>query len=145
MRFLLRMAFWLCVVLVFLPMFAPGKEPPANTEATAISAVDAVSAASATVSDVRKFCERQPDACAVGAQAFVAIGHKAQAGARILLDFIKERGAPQSTGSVAPASRQGTEAAAGTPSRNTLTADDLVPAWHGPQPRNQMASRGGPA
>ena len=70
MRFLLRMAFWLTIILALLPSGGSQPTPKVN-----VSAVDAVSAAKATVSDVRSFCERQPDACTVGSQAAVAIGN----------------------------------------------------------------------
>ena len=50
-----------------------------------------VSASGAVVADVRQFCVRQPDACAVGSQALVEFGHKAQAGAKMLYEFLNER------------------------------------------------------
>ena len=61
MRFLLRMAFWLGVVAVLLPRDGTGPASSAQ-----ISATDAMSAATATVGDMRQFCERQPEACNVG-------------------------------------------------------------------------------
>ena len=77
MRFLLRMAFWLTVFLALLPSGGSQPTPKLN-----VSAVDAMLAAKATVTDMGSFCERQPDACTVGSQAAVAIGHRAQAGAK---------------------------------------------------------------
>ena len=61
MFFLLRMAFWLGVVCVLLPNGNTAPSPQANIDAT-----QAVTLASAAVSDMRGFCDRQPDACAVG-------------------------------------------------------------------------------
>ena len=69
-----------------------------------IETAEAVSAASAAVSDMRQFCARQPEACSVGSQAAVAFGYKAQAGAKMLYDFLTEALAPRETGSVTPAS-----------------------------------------
>src|SRR5579862_3158813 len=72
MFFLLRMAFWLGLVLVLLPNGSAQRAPSAN----AVGAADAISAASATVEDLRGFCARQPDACTIGSQMATAIGYK---------------------------------------------------------------------
>ena len=58
MRFLLRMMFWLGVIVVLLPR---GESQPAPN--ASVSAIGAMSAATATVGDMRQFCERQPEAC----------------------------------------------------------------------------------
>jgi hypothetical protein len=99
MRFLIRMAFWLTVVLVLLPIGGSGPAPKLN-----INPIDAMSAAQATVTDMRSFCERQPEACTVGSQAAVAIGHRAQAGAKMLYEYLNEHLGPTETGAVATAS-----------------------------------------
>ena len=64
MFFLLRMAFWLTLVLALLPTGSsqPAKGPP-------LHASDAVTAATAAVSDMSNFCTRQAEACEVGTQA----------------------------------------------------------------------------
>jgi hypothetical protein len=129
MFFLLRMAFWLSVVLVLLP--SGGSQRTASAPSAELGPIEAVSAASATVSDMRQFCTRQPEACAVGSQAAVAFGQRAQAGARMVYDFISERTAPRETGSVAIRSTR--PAAPAAKSQDTLTAADLVPAWRGPR------------
>lgn len=122
MFFLLRMAFWLGVVCVLLP---GGRNPP-SPEAN-IDATQAVTLASAAVSDMRGFCGRQPDACVVGGKVAVAIGHKAEAGARTIYDFITTK-LNESTGSVdKPAGKA-------IPGEGTLTATDLQPVWHAPVP-----------
>ncbi len=136
MFFLLRMAFWLGVVLVLLPS---GSAQHA-TQSGDVGASEAVSAASATVRDVRGFCNRQPDACTVGSQVAVSLGYRAQAGAKMLYDFLTEAMAPKETGALpqgaAPrGSLAKVEPAKSSPSsQNTLTPADLAPAWHGPQP-----------
>jgi hypothetical protein len=86
MRFLLRMAFWLGVVAVLLPR--DGTAPPSSAQ---LSALDAMSAATATVGDLRQFCERQPEACNVGSQAAVVLEDRAKAGAKRLYDMFNER------------------------------------------------------
>jgi hypothetical protein len=138
MFFLLRMAFWLTIVLALLPA---GGSQPVNS-APQIDAAAAVIAAGAAVSDVTSFCDRQPGACKVGAQAAAALGQRAQAGAGMVYDFINDRmisdrTARSETGSV-PAAKL-----ASTPkpvpvlmgSQSTLTPVDLEPAWQGSGPR----------
>jgi hypothetical protein len=137
MFFLLRMAFWLGLVLILLPTGSAQRAPAAAD----VGASDAISAASATVQDLRGFCARQPDACNVGSQVAVALGYKAQAGAKMLYEFLSESLAPRETGSLSrgrngiatPAALD--KSAADAASQNTLTPADLAPAWRGPQPR----------
>ena len=142
MFFLLRMAFWVSVVLVLLP--SGGSQPrTANAPASELGTVETLSAASATVSDMGRFCTRQPEACAIGSQAAAAIGQRAQAGAKMVYDFISERAAPRETGSVTTrparqgasqvASQAASQAAPAARSQDTLTAADLAPAWRGPR------------
>lgn len=132
MFFLLRMAFWLGLVLVLLPTGAHQSTPASD-----IAASDALSAAGATVHDVRGFCSREPNACTVGTQIATAIGYRAQAGAKMLYDLLIEALASREAGS------HGTDAAKSNPGRpamerasqNTLTPADLSPAWRGPPAR----------
>jgi hypothetical protein len=131
MFFLLRVGFWLSIVIILLPTGETRKAPPSSQ----LSTTEAVSAASAAIADLRKICTRQPEVCEVGGQAAVAFGYKAQASAKMLYEFITEQLAPNETGSVAaPADR--TKSAASTESRpnETLTPTDIEPAWRGPTP-----------
>src|ERR1700687_2202911 len=96
MFFLLRMAFWLGLVLVLLPR----EKTPESEKLPQLGASEAVSAASAAVSDMSQFCKRQPAACEVGGQAATVIGHRAQAGARKLYQIITDKRAPNHTGSI---------------------------------------------
>jgi hypothetical protein len=139
MMFLFRVAFWLGVVLILLPSGGSKETSSASAPGSAISATEAVSAASATVSDMRNFCSRQPDACAVGAQAAQTLGQRAQAGAKMLYEFLSERYGPQATGSVAASGSSSKSAGvmAGKPSQHTLTPSDVAPAWHGPPLRKE--------
>ena len=131
MFFLLRMAFWLGVVCVLLPSGTKSTSPDAQIDAT-----QAATLAGAAVSDMRGFCDRQPDACVVGGKVAVALGHKAEAGARTLYEFISaklnEKSAPADTAS--PRTPNG-----------TLTQGDMAPVWHAPVPlpprREARASR----
>lgn len=122
MFFLLRMAFWLGLVLVLLPRDAT----PESGKLPQIGASEAISAATAAMSDMTQFCTRQPLACEVGGQAATVIGHRAQDGAKKLYRIITDRNAPDQTGSIdGGAKRQ----AAASPSVNTLTAEDLHARW----------------
>ena len=139
MFFLLRIAFWLTIVLALLPTGSAQNNAQAKVGAT-----DAVAAAGAAVSDMSNFCDRQREACEVGAQTAVAIGTRAQAGARMVFDFINDR-----------ASRGGNELGAHTEShaatkvaavrnipilrgsQSTLQPADTEPAWQGPPVRGE--------
>lgn len=133
MFFLLRLAFWLGLVLVLLPT-GSAQHSAANSE---VHAADALSAASATVHDLRGFCAREPNACSVGSELATNMGYRAQAGAKMLYEFLSEVLAPRDTGSLG--SEVGTSATGKTAplrdSQNTLTPADLAPAWHGPAAR----------
>jgi hypothetical protein len=124
MFFLLRMAFWLGLVLVLLPR----DKAPDAVKAPQIGASEAVSAATAAVSDMSQFCTRQPAACEVGGQAAAAIGQRAQDGAKKLYRIIIDKRAPDHTGSIdAMASA---EAATSEETRHdTLTPEDLQTEW----------------
>ena len=127
MFFLLRMAFWLGLVLVLLPR----EKTPESGKLPQIGASEAVSAATAAVSDMSQFCKRQPAACEVGGQAAVVIGQRAQAGAQKLYHIITDKRAPDHTGSIGGG--DGTDApVAGAAPRDTLTPDDLVAEWQAP-------------
>lgn len=138
MFFLLRAAFWLTIVLVLLPT---GQSQP-KSAVSQIGPADAVSAATAAVADMSQFCDRQPEACVIGSNAAVALGHRAQAGAKMLYEFLSERVGPNETGSVGtrPSSRPGQDAS-GKGSQNTLTPTDLRAPWRGPHMRGEAERR----
>ena len=150
MFFLLRMAFWLGLVLVLLPR----EKTPDSDKLPQINAQEAVQAATAAVADMTQFCKRQPQACDVGGQAATAIGHRAADGARKVYQIITEKPettekigtaekpigpikpaiadkrAPDHTGSIdAPVVA---EASPGEAPADTLSSDDLAAEWHLP-------------
>jgi hypothetical protein len=122
MWFLLKVAFWLGIVLVLLP--SGGAQPTSKVQ---VSASEAVSAAKAAVTDMKQFCERQPEACVVGAHTAVALGQRAQAGAKILYEYLNEQlgSGEQTLTSTIPA---GSKKA----SQHTLTSADVATPWRGP-------------
>ena len=141
MRFLLRITFWLGLVLVLLPR----DKTTESEKVPQIGAAEAVQAATAAVSDASQFCKRQPAACEVGGQAATIIGQRAQDGARKIYQMINDKKeqitnekndkkAPDHTGSIAMAG-EGDWAASQAP-RDTLTQDDLALEWRGPEAAN---------
>ncbi len=113
MFFLLRVAFWLSIVVLLLPA-----DPSTGDKAPRVSAIEALSAAQTTVSDVSQFCDRNPDVCVTGNAALHVFGDKVRYGAKLLYGAFGDHTA--STGaSVAPAS-------------GTLTPADVQPDWHAP-------------
>ncbi len=127
MFFLMRMAFWLGVVCLLLPSSGTHSTSPD----TQVNATEAVTLASAAVSDARGFCDRQPTACEVGSKVAIALGHKAEAGARTLYEFVTgslgSKSAPTDSklAKVVPVSARG---------NGTLTENDLRAPWHAPVP-----------
>ena len=154
MFFLLRMAFWLGLVLVLLP-----RDPtPESEKAPQINASDAISAATAAASDMGQFCKRQPAACEVGGQAATAIGQRAQDGARKVYKIITDK-KPETTDKqpdkqpgMQPGMQPGAPAkkpdhtgsidiepaVAAAASSDALTDDDMAIEWR--MPRLQPAS-----
>jgi Family of unknown function (DUF5330) len=149
------MTFWLGVIMVLLPR---SESQPASS--AQISATDAISAATATVGDMRQFCERQPEACTVGSQAASALEDRAKAGAKRLYDMLNERlSANENDGAITGTSAKSAKPIPLPPARpsrhalqprnappetspSTLTPADLAPGWRGPphkDPRQQPA------
>jgi hypothetical protein len=160
MRFLLRMAFWLGVIAVLLPR---GESVPASN--AQVSATEAMSAATATVGDMRQFCDRQPEACTVGSQAAVALEERAKAGAKRLYEMLNEKLSANETDKIVTVtsaknakpvplptarpslhgpqttSRNAAQNPPQSTSQNTLTPADLAPEWRGPPPRQDSRAR----
>ena len=153
MFFLLRMAFWLGLVLVLLPR----DKTPESEKLPQIGASQAVQAATAAVSDMSQFCKRQPQTCEVGGQAASVIGQRAEDGARKVYHIITDKKAPDAnatdkkaldgtekrgpdgtdkrgsdrTGSIGTVENADLPAPDEAP-RDTLTPDDLVAEWQAP-------------
>ena len=144
MWFLLRLAFWLGLVLVLLPR----DKTPESQKLPQISAQEAVQAATAAMSDMSQFCKRQPSACEVGGQAATVIGARAQEGARKLYQMVTDKKpaetdkkspdsekkpsetdkkAPDHTGSIG--GDGGDPALIDMASQDTLTPNDLLADW----------------
>ncbi|MCS0494213.1 DUF5330 domain-containing protein [Ancylobacter mangrovi] len=126
MFFLLRVGFWLTIVFLLLPGVpgAPSQESAEGAGAPRLGTAEALSAATSAVADAGGFCERQPHACAVGAQLFELIGRRAEAGARYALSYLVEQ--------ISEEKRKAAVRSAGAPADDTLTTHDLAPEWQGP-------------
>jgi len=133
MFFLLRMAFWLGLVLVLLPR----EKTPESDNAPQIGASEAISAATAAASDMGQFCKRQPAACEVGGQAATAIGQRAQDGARKIYKIITDK-KPDHTSSIDTAHDADSGVAAAPPA-DALTEDDVAIEWR--MPRMSLTSK----
>lgn len=145
MRFLLRAAFWFGLVMLLLP--AIRSSGSGEKDIAPVGALEAASAASATFSDMRQFCTRQPGACAVGAQVATAAGQQAQAGAKLLYEMLSDQlaaGEPAGVATAAGTERRESAAPANAP-RGTLTGRDLLPEWRGPARTKDVPQKRAPA
>jgi hypothetical protein len=124
MFFLLRMAFWLGLVLVLLPR----DKTPESDKLPAVGTSEAMSAAGAAVSDMSQFCTRQKAACEVGGHAATVIGERAKEGAKKIYQIITDK-KPDTTGSIGEDGEPGDIAAARP---DTLSPDDLAAEWRQP-------------
>lgn len=125
MFFLLRMAFWLGLVLVLLPR---DKTPESDKQPT-LGTSEAMSAAGAAVSDMSQFCTRQPAACEVGGHAASVIGERAKEGAKKIYQIITDK-KPDTTGSISYEDEAPGDMAAARP--DTLVPEDLAAEWRAP-------------
>ena len=136
--FILRMAFWLSVVIMFLPSEdGPSTKAPA-AEQTGLSVDGAIGAAAATVSDMASFCDRNQEVCETGAKAFDTFLAKAENGARLayrILSDVNEGATENSAQELATARDAEYRRSMPQPSaeRGTLSETDLLPAWQGPR------------
>jgi hypothetical protein len=159
--FILRTVFWLSVVILLLPA---AKDDQTVSNANKMSMNEAVTAATSTVSDMAGFCDRNPGVCSTGKEALHTFGLKAKYGATLVYGWITggtttPAPTPAATAPQTPVTGLGNQADArlviegksdmlqpmsasrpgtrlqSSPSQNTLTREDLAPAWKGPRPR----------
>jgi len=121
--FLIRIAFWLGVLILLLPTEERQQAKLYET-------------AAATVERVATFCDRNPQTCALTSQFWATFLKKAEFGARVAVDLITSRGAKAEAGVAATTKPDGTPAAEPRAiPRNSLTRDDLGPSWRPPGQR----------
>ena len=127
MLFLLRTAFWLMIIVLLLPTDERQRSEVYGT-------------AQAAVHDLATFCDRNPETCAKGKDAFGVFVQKAQFGARMLIDMINGPGGTGEGEGATGIPEQGSEAESVfgptrfgfDGSQDTLNPDDREDAWGGP-------------
>jgi hypothetical protein len=130
MMFLIRLAFWLGLVVLLLPT---DERQQARFYTTAL----------ATVERATTFCERNAQACAVATQLWATFLKKAEFGARMAVDLVSSGGRSGEGAASQPLARP---EPAGSPAhvrpkaepklpgdRGTLTPADRTPTWRGAQ------------
>ena len=106
--FLLRVFFWLGLVVLILPPASDGSPPPR------VSVMEAIYAARIFANDIAGACERNPQACEIGGDTAILVGRKAKTG----IDIV---------GSIMSSDTQETDTR--SPDHGTLTDQDLLAEW----------------
>ena len=83
--FLIRVAFWLSVAILFIPA---GERNPDDAAPRTVSAGEAVFALHALWTDLSGFCARNPQVCETRDAALVTFTDKARNGARIVYQYL---------------------------------------------------------
>jgi hypothetical protein len=118
--FLIRMAFWIGLVVLLLPT---DERQQARLYGAATAAVERVTT----------FCDRNGKTCAAGSDLWASFLKKAEFGARMAFDLVTNRssgGRDEDAPRVEPASAKGKVERKPAP-RGTLTPADLTPPWRG--------------
>lgn len=133
MMFLIRTGFWLVILVLLLPT---DKEQQNQVYGTAQTAFN----------DVASFCDRNPETCAAGQEAFSVLVQKAQYGAQMVMGLVEGQttsfgnGLPGPVATPADASVMPVPAAVpfesaswdANASQDTLNPEDREAAWGGP-------------
>ena len=94
MRFLFRMAFWLSLVLLVVPLGGRSTNDKAGntaaTEAEPAGAIETFLAAREAITDFSGLCERKPEVCEIGKSAMNTVGLRAREAARIAFELLDE-------------------------------------------------------
>jgi hypothetical protein len=116
--FLIRVAFWLGLVVLLLPT-------DARQQARLYSA------AANTVERVTTFCDRSPKVCAAGAELWAAFLKKAEFGVRLAVDLATSSTHKEADPPAEVSGHTGRVPVRAPQPRGTLTPRDLAPAWRG--------------
>jgi Family of unknown function (DUF5330) len=122
--FLFRIVFWLGLAVLLMPT---EEHQQARLYATATASAERIAT----------FCDRNPKACAAGAEFWSTFIKKAEFASRVAIDLISQRGqrADGAAGSVRPTGAVAAEPRPPSAPRNTLTREELGPAWRAPPAR----------
>lgn len=77
MKFLVRLAFWLVILILLIPTDEAKQKQIYGTVRTALN-------------DVASFCDRNPRTCTSGQEAFDTLMHKAQSGGEMIMALVEE-------------------------------------------------------
>ena len=132
MRFLLRITFWLGLVLLLLPNSGSQSVPKSQ-----VSVDEVVSAATGVMTDSLHICDRQQEACVIGSRSAVAFGHRLQAGAKTLVEILREHFRSGQFGS--EGTTEWVPLPPAKPSQYTLRPADLVTPWQGTPPKDTLS------
>jgi hypothetical protein len=122
--FLLRSAFWICLIILLIPVDDDvARRHQASIETPPVGALEAVGAAQSALDDVGGFCDRNPDVCSIGERVGTTFALKAQSGARLVSGWLD--------GMIAGDGAAVADGPGVGPTRGTLTNADLEPAWRG--------------
>jgi hypothetical protein len=120
--FLIRVAFWLGLVVLLLPTDERQQARVYGTVA-------------ATVERAVTFCDRNAQACAAGAEIWATFVKKAEFGVRMAIDLATSsgrKGEDAAPARVQPSSSKAQrDPRAPAAERGTLTPADLTPGWRG--------------
>ncbi len=115
--FFIRIAFWLTILILLLPANEQQQKEVYGT-------------AEAAVKDLSHFCIRNPVVCLQTKNAFDTFVQKAQFGAEMVMDFVKDFDTDGTAEADARPEKQ--FSLFGKMSESTLKDSDMGPAWSGP-------------
>jgi hypothetical protein len=116
--FLIRLAFWLGLVVLLLPS---DERQQARLYSSAAAAVERVTT----------FCDRNPRVCACGAELWAAFVKKAEFAGRMAIDLASSPARRDSDAPSVVPSQGRPQLEPTAQSRGTLNPSDLAPAWRG--------------
>ena len=122
--FLFRIVFWLGLAVMLMPT---EEHQQARLYATAAASVERIAT----------FCDRNPKACAAGAEFWSTFLKKAEFASRAAVDLISQRGQrpDAAAGSLRPTGAVAAEPRPASAPRNTPAREDLGPHWRAPPAR----------
>ncbi|MGB7334386.1 MAG: DUF5330 domain-containing protein [Salaquimonas sp.] len=85
--FLIRAAFWIALVVAFIPVQQADLEEGQRS----VSTLETVGLAQSVMADIGSFCERNSQTCQTGGVLISQMGLKAREGARIAYSWLDER------------------------------------------------------
>jgi len=83
--FLIRVAFWLSVAVLFIPAEQNETE---QMPVKLVSTGEAIVAVQSVWTDLSGFCDRNPEVCVTGQTAMTTFSQKAKNGARMVYNFL---------------------------------------------------------